>query len=91
MSDPDGVSVVQTKIGRLAPIGSSESWLNMNDNGINGDSIAGDGVYLEFMQDPLEPGTMEIKIRATDIYQSMTPLGEQDHQITLVRRNHQIC
>jgi hypothetical protein len=87
VSDPDGVSVVQTKIGRLAPIGSSESWLNMNDNGINGDSIAGDGVYsVEFnARTSLEPGTMEIRIRATDIYQSMTPLEEQDHQITLVR------
>ena len=87
VTDPDGVSVVQTKIGRLAPIGSSESWLNMNDNGINGDRIAGDGVYsLEFnARSSLEPGTMEIRIRATDIYQSMTPLEEQDHQITLVR------
>ena len=87
VSDPDGVSVVQTKIGRLAPIGSSESWLSMNDNGINGDSIAGDGVYsVEFnARTSLEPGTMEIRIRATDIYQSMTPLEEQDHQITLVR------
>ena len=85
--DPDGVSVVQTKIGRLAPIGSSESWLNMNDNGIDGDRIAGDGVYsLELnARTSLEPGTMEIRIRATDIYQSMTPLEEQDHQITLVR------
>ena len=87
VSDPDGVSVVQTKIGRLAPIGSSESWLNMNDDGINGDSVAGDGVYsLVFnARSSLEPGIMEIKIRATDIYQSMTPLEEQGHQITLVR------
>jgi hypothetical protein len=59
----------------------------MNDKGINGDSIAGDGVYsVEFnARTSLEPGTMEIRIRATDIYQSMTPLEEQDHQITLVR------
>ncbi|MEC8547898.1 MAG: choice-of-anchor X domain-containing protein, partial [Candidatus Thermoplasmatota archaeon] len=87
VSDPDGVSVVQTKIGRLAPIGSSETWLNMNDDGINGDSVAGDGVYsLVFnARSSLEPGIMEIKIRATDIYQSMTPLEEQGHQITLVR------
>ena len=29
VDDPDGVSVVQAKIGRLAPIGSSEKWLSL--------------------------------------------------------------
>ena len=87
VSDPDGVSVVQSKIGRLAPIGSSNAWLNMNDDGINGDKFAGDGIYsLEFnARSSLEPGLMEIRIRATDIYQSMTPLEEQNRQISLVK------
>ena len=87
VSDPDGVSVVQSKIGRLAPIGSSSAWLNMNDDGINGDKFAGDGIYsLEFnARSSLEPGLMEIRIRATDIYQSMTPLEEQNRQISLVK------
>ena len=86
MTDPDGISVVQAKIGRLAPIGSSDKWLNLNDNGLDGDRLSNDGIYtLEFdVRTSIEPGTMDIQIRAFDLYQSMTPEDQQRHRLTLV-------
>ncbi len=86
VTDPDGISVVQAKIGRLAPIGSSDKWLNLNDNGLDGDRLSNDGIYtLEFdVRTSIEPGTMDIQIRAFDLYQSMTPEDQQRHRLTLV-------
>ncbi|MFL2979658.1 MAG: choice-of-anchor X domain-containing protein [Candidatus Thalassarchaeaceae archaeon] len=81
ISDYDGVSSVQAKIGRLAEIGKSEQWLLMVDDGTSGDRFAGDGIYsLEFTVRPTIPeGEIEIKIRATDIFLSSTPPEEQGH------------
>tara|TARA_B100000287_G_C20674718_1_gene794774 strand:+ start:6970 stop:10023 length:3054 start_codon:yes stop_codon:yes gene_type:complete len=87
VNDPDGVVSVQAKIGRLAPIGKSESWMLLLDDGNNSDRVAGDGIYsLSFStRSTLAEGQMEIMIRATDTYQSMTAPGEQIHQIQLTR------
>tara|TARA_B100001094_G_scaffold50339_1_gene45835 strand:- start:874 stop:3966 length:3093 start_codon:yes stop_codon:yes gene_type:complete len=81
ISDYDGVSSVQAKIGRLAEIGKSEEWLLMVDDGTSGDRLAGDGIYsLEFIvRSTIPEGDLEIKIRATDIYLSSTPLEDQGH------------
>ena len=81
ISDYDGVSSVQAKIGRLAEIGKSEQWLLMVDDGTSGDRVAGDGIYsLEFTVRPTIPeGEIEIKIRATDIFLSSTPPEDQGH------------
>ena len=81
ISDYDGVSSVQAKIGRLAEIGKSEQWLLMVDDGTSGDRFAGDGIYsLEFTVRPTIPeGEIEIKIRATDIFLSSTPPEDQGH------------
>lgn len=81
ISDYDGISSVQAKIGRLAEIGKSEQWLLMVDDGTSGDRIAGDGIYtLEFTVRPTIPeGEIEIKIRATDIFLSSTPPENQGH------------
>ena len=89
VDDPDGVSVVQAKIGRLAPIGSSEKWLSLNDDGENGDRNAGDGIYTITFEarSSLGPGLIDIHIRSFDIYQSMTPLSEQSHQLTIEQDN----
>lgn len=89
VDDPDGVSVVQAKIGRLAPIGSSEKWLSLNDDGENGDRNAGDGIYTMTFEarSSLGPGLIDIHIRSFDIYQSMTPLSEQSHQLTIEQDN----
>ena len=89
VDDPDGVSVVQAKIGRLAPIGSSEKWLSLNDDGENGDRNAGDGIYTIIFEarSSLGPGLIDIQIRSFDIYQSMTPLSEQSHQLAIEQDN----
>ena len=85
IQDYDGVSSAQAKIGRLAPIGQSESWMLLSDDGTGPDRVAGDGIYtLEFSaRSTLGEGEMPILIRATDGYLSMTPPGERNHMITL--------
>ena len=85
VSDYDGVSSVQAMIGRLADIGKSDDWLLMVDDGTSGDRIAGDGIFtLDFVvRSTIPEGDMEIKIRATDIFLSTTPLEEQGHVLSI--------
>ena len=85
IDDPDGVSSAQAKIGRLAPIGSSEAWLLMVDDGTAGDRISGDGIYtLSFdVRTTLPEGNMTIEVRATDTYLSTTPYNEQQQTLEL--------
>ena len=74
MVDPDGLSSVQVKMGRLAPIGESNNWILMKDDGFGADRIANDGIYsLEiFPRSSLPNGEIEIFVRGTDIYLSTT-------------------
>jgi hypothetical protein len=83
IDDPDGISSVQAKIGRLAPIGQSEQWLLMVDDGTGGDRIASDGIYTLSVdaRSSLPEGEMTILIRGTDIYLSTT--AEEDQQVVL--------
>ena len=85
IEDPDGVSSAQVRIGRLAPIGSSEAWLLMFDDGTGGDRVAGDDVYslLFDARSTLPGGNMTIEVRATDTYLSTTPFNEQQQIIEL--------
>ena len=85
--DFDDVSSAQAKIGRLAPIGQSENWLLLYDDGTGADRVAGDGIYtLQFgARSTLGEGEMSIRVRATDGFLSMTPISEQNHIITLER------
>lgn len=85
IDDPDGISSVQAKIGRLAPIGSSAVWLLMVDDGTGGDRVSGDGIYtLQFdARASLPEGNITIQIRATDTYLSTTPTTEQLHILEL--------
>jgi hypothetical protein len=87
IEDPDGVSSAQARIGRLAPIGSSDKWLLMVDDGTGGDRLSGDGVYtIQFdVRSSLPEGNITIQIRATDTYQSMTPDSLQSHILQLVK------
>ncbi|MEE3316004.1 MAG: choice-of-anchor X domain-containing protein, partial [Candidatus Thermoplasmatota archaeon] len=89
IEDPDGVSSAQAKIGRLAPIGSSEAWLLMVDDGTGGDRVAGDGIYslLFDVRRTLPEGNTTIEVRATDTYLSTTPMSEQQHIIELEKLN----
>ena len=85
--DFDDVSSAQAKIGRLAPIGQSENWLLLSDDGTGADRVAGDGIYtLQFgARSTLGEGEMSIRVRATDGFLSMTRISEQNHIITLER------
>ena len=85
--DVDGISSAQAKMGRLAPIGQSESWILMVDDGTGPDRIAGDGVYsLHFSaRSSLSEGEISVYIRATDVFQSTTSSQDQLHKITIVK------
>ena len=87
IQDFDGVSSVQAKIGRLAPIGQSEVWQLMSDNGIGPDRVANDGVFsLEFSaRSSLSEGEMTLLIRATDIFLSTTADQDQQHNISITK------
>tara|TARA_B100001123_G_scaffold162422_2_gene187316 strand:- start:1586 stop:2995 length:1410 start_codon:yes stop_codon:yes gene_type:complete len=89
IEDPDGVSSAQAKIGRLAPIGSSEAWLLMVDDGTGGDRVEGDGIYslLFDVRTTLPEGNITIEVRATDTYLSTTPQNEQQQTLELEKLN----
>ena len=85
MVDPDGISSVQVKMGRLAPIGQSDDWILMKDDGSGVDRISGDSIYsLEiFARSSLPNGELEILVRGTDIYLSSTSPADQKLTINL--------
>ena len=70
----------------MAPIGQSENWLSLTDDGQGGDRIANDGVFsLEIeLRSTLSVGEINYLIRSADIYQSLTPDEQQTHTIELV-------
>ena len=85
--DYDGISSVQAKIGRLAPIGQSEEWLLLADDGTGPDRVAKDGIYsLSFSaRSSLSEGEMSLLIRATDVFLSTTPTSEQLHNVSIIK------
>tara|TARA_B100001113_G_scaffold353395_1_gene357548 strand:- start:50 stop:3151 length:3102 start_codon:yes stop_codon:yes gene_type:complete len=85
VSDPDGVSSVQAMIGRLADVGKSEQWILLVDDGTSGDRVAGDGIFsLDFdARSTIPEGDLTIKIRATDIFVSSTPPGNQGYTLSV--------
>ena len=92
MIDPDGLSSVQVKMGRLAPIGESNNWILMKDDGLGVDKNANDGVYsLEiFARSSLPNGEIEIFVRGTDIFLSSTDLDDQSLVIKLDKTDESI-
>ncbi len=87
IEDLDGISSAQAKIGRLAPIGKSESWLLLLDDGSGPDRFAGDGIYsISFSARPsLSEGEIIVMIRSTDVFLSTTPDDQQWHNISIVK------
>ena len=87
VQDFDGVSSVQAKIGRLAPIGQSDVWQLMSDNGVGPDRVANDGVFsLSFSaRSSLSEGEMTLLIRATDIFLSTTADQDQQHNVSITK------
>ena len=89
ITDFDSVSSVQIRLGRLSPIGQSENWLLMKDDGLGPDSISNDGIYsIQFSsRSTLSEGEITINIRATDNFQSTTPAEMQSHVITISKED----
>jgi len=85
--DYDGISSAQAKIGRLAPIGQSEEWLLLVDDGTGADRVPQDGIFsLSFSaRSSLSGGEMSLLIRATDVFLSTTPHSEQLHNVSIVK------
>ncbi len=63
-SDPDGASDIRTVV-RITPSGKS---FPLNDNGLNGDAAAGDGIYTETVSvnPPPSPGSYLFRYVAID-------------------------
>ena len=74
-------------MGRLAPIGQSEVWQLMSDNGLGPDRVANDGVFsLSFSaRSSLSEGEMTLLIRATDIFLSTTADQDQQHNVSITK------
>jgi hypothetical protein len=72
-------------MGRLAPIGQSNDWILMKDDGLGIDRISGDNIFsLEILaRSSLPNGEIEILIRGTDIYLSSTSPEDQGIIINL--------
>ena len=87
ITDFDSISSVQIKLGRLSPIGQSENWLPLKDDGLGPDIISNDGIYsVQFSsRSTLSDGQITINIRATDNYQSTTPIELQSHVLTITK------
>lgn len=87
ITDFDSISSAQIKLGRLSPIGQSENWQLLRDDGLGPDSKANDGIYtvLFSSRSTLSEGEITINIRATDNFQSTTPVEMQSHVLTITK------
>ena len=85
--DYDGISSVQAKMGRLAPIGQSEEWLLLVDDGKGPDRVPQDGIFsLSFSaRSSLSEGEITLFIRATDVFLSTTHPSEQLHNVSIIK------
>lgn len=72
--DADGVAVAQANLGVFTPLGTRTTWVAMNDEGLNGDRIAGDGIFTAQMsvRPSIPLGTHEVLVQASDSYGETT-------------------
>lgn len=72
--DADGVAVAQANLGVFTPLGTRTIWVAMNDEGLNGDRIAGDGIFTVEMsvRTSIPLGTHEVLVQASDNYGETT-------------------
>ena len=85
VTDPDGISAVQARLGTLAAIGEGDDWTRLVDDGTNGDSVAGDGNYsvTVLTRSTMPTGIMDIEIRGIDNFLEPTPGDERSFSVTL--------
>jgi hypothetical protein len=74
VTDPDAITVVQAKLGMLAPIGQDNSWLSMTDDGAGADMLAGDGIYSinVTVREGLPADAVELQFRGIDVFLATT-------------------
>lgn len=73
-SDEDVITVVQARLGLLAPAGQDNAWLTMSDDGDGADAVAGDGVYSLSIEvrEGLPASTTTVEFRGIDVYLEAT-------------------
>jgi hypothetical protein len=73
-TDHDVITVVQGRLGMLAPVGQDTTWQTMRDDGQGGDAVAEDGVYsIEItVREGLPTDTIELDFRGIDVYLTAT-------------------
>jgi len=72
--DTDGIAVARANLGVFTPLGTQTTWVSMNDEGINGDRVPGDGIYTVEMsvRQSIPIGTHEVIVQASDSYGEAT-------------------
>ena len=85
VTDLDPVTIVQARLGVLAPPGQSETWIAMRDDGIGVDAEAGDGIWSVTVEvRPGVPGgTTTIDIRGIDQQLAQTPVNDRTFSVEL--------
>jgi hypothetical protein len=85
VTDVDPVTIVQTRLGILAPPGQSESWISMRDDGIGADDVQGDGIWSVSIEvRPSVPsGTTTFEIRGIDQQLTQTPVNDRTFSVEL--------
>jgi hypothetical protein len=72
--DTDGIAVARANFGVFILLGTRTVWVDMNDEGRNGDRLAGDGIFIVEMsvRASIPLGTHEVLIQAADTYGEAT-------------------
>jgi hypothetical protein len=85
VTDLDPVTIVQARLGLLAPPGQSDTWIAMRDDGIGADAEAGDGIWSVSVEvRPGVPGgTTTFDIRGIDQQLAQTPVNDRTFSIEL--------
>ena len=85
VTDYDTVSIVQAKLGSIAPPGQSNNWISMRDDGQGPDATAGDGIWSVTVEvrPGVSGGIMQFEIRGIDQQLAQTPLNERTHEVEL--------
>ena len=85
VTDYDTVTIVQAKLGPIAPPGQSNNWISMRDDGQGPDAIADDGIWSITVEvrPGVSGGTTQFEIRGIDQQLAQTPLNERTHEIEL--------
>ena len=85
VTDLDPVTIVQARLGVLAPPGQSETWIAMRDDGIGVDAEAGDGIWSVTVEvRPGVPGgATTVDIRGIDQQLAQTPVNDRTFSVEL--------